>query len=161
MTPRLMVLAGLPGCGKSTYACALGDSWTVVSTDEIREELFGSREASWEVEGAQDRVFELFHHRIYQAIEDGENVVADATNLTMRALGQVLAAGAGAGFELVVFDNVDVAYARNEARADGHRVPTEVMDRNRGRLRALLGHVAEGDVDVFAVVTVISHFSRA
>lgn len=40
------MLVGIPGCGKSTYAREMAEaySYTWISSDKIREELYGSEE---------------------------------------------------------------------------------------------------------------------
>lgn len=82
--PTLWVLVGLSGSGKSNTAARIAEetpNTIIVSSDEIRKEITGSR-------GDQSRneeVFKIFHDRIRRALERKKNVVADATNLTMRS----------------------------------------------------------------------------
>ena len=87
---KLIILCGLPGSGKSSYAEQLiaitntftSDEETVVhSSDAIREELFGDA-GSQEDNG---RVFELMHKRTREDLKAGKNVIYDATNITRKA----------------------------------------------------------------------------
>lgn len=75
------MLIGLPGCGKSTYASSM-EGAVVVSSDAIREELFGDV-------GDQehnDKVFLEVGRRVKAALSEGtaEAVVLDATNISKK-----------------------------------------------------------------------------
>lgn len=79
---KLVIMVGLPGSGKSTYATkyTTQDRTTLVSTDEIRRELYGNPETQG---NAQD-VFNEAYRRIEIALRAGDTVVFDATNLKAR-----------------------------------------------------------------------------
>lgn len=79
---KLVIMVGLPGSGKSTYATkyTTQDRTTIVSTDEIRRELYGNPETQG---NAQD-VFNEAYRRIEIALRAGDTVVFDATNLKTR-----------------------------------------------------------------------------
>lgn len=53
----------------------------IVSSDSIREELTGD----YEDMEHNEEVFKIFHKRIREALENNTNVIADATNITMRS----------------------------------------------------------------------------
>jgi predicted kinase len=89
---KLIILCGLPGSGKSSYAQCIQDNSYVFSdhretevvihsSDAIREELFGDA-GSQEDNG---RVFELMHKRTREDLKAGKTVVYDATNITRKA----------------------------------------------------------------------------
>ena len=86
---RLIVLVGLPGSGKSSYAeqfkavdDAICTGVTVIhSSDAIREELFGDA-GSQEDNG---RVFELMRKRTAEDLRADKTVIYDATNVTRKA----------------------------------------------------------------------------
>ena len=86
--PMLTVMVGLSGSGKSTIArTELADENTViVSSDAIREELCGAVED----QSKNVEVFKLFHERIRRNLEKKKNVIADATNLTMKSRRAIL-----------------------------------------------------------------------
>lgn len=73
----LVVLIGPPGGGKSTLARERFPARDIVSTDAIREELFGSCERI----DKDEFVMREFHHRIRTRLESEQRVVADATHL--------------------------------------------------------------------------------
>ena len=86
---KLIVLCGLPGSGKSSYADELmninntfsDEEMVIHSSDAIRAELFGDA-GSQEDNG---RVFELMHKRTREDLRAGKTVIYDATNITRKA----------------------------------------------------------------------------
>ena len=77
---ELMVLAGLPGSGKSTYAENYKDTHTIISSDRLRKEMYGDV-------NDQDHNAEVFaelERRIRKALLDGENVIYDACNISSK-----------------------------------------------------------------------------
>jgi len=76
--PRLYMMVGLPGSGKSYYASKM--EAVVISSDDLRQELFGDV-------NDQDHNNELFnelHKRIQENLKNGVDVVYDATNLSRK-----------------------------------------------------------------------------
>ncbi len=73
-----MVMLVGPSCaGKSTYAQAHYDPADIVSSDAIREEIFGSREAA----GDQTPIFERLRSEVRTRLASGRRVVVDATHI--------------------------------------------------------------------------------
>lgn len=89
----LYILVGVPGSGKSYYAektaAALHNDSVIVSSDQIRKELFGD-EASQQDNAA---VFRIFHKRIDTYLAEGKTVFADATNITLKARKPIIEIG--------------------------------------------------------------------
>lgn len=79
---KLIIMVGLPGSGKSTYTAKYEtqNHTTIVSTDEIRRELYGNPET----QGNGQDVFNEAYRRIEIALRAGDTVVFDATNLKAR-----------------------------------------------------------------------------
>ena len=74
MRPTLYVMCGISGSGKSTYAKTLKMSipnTEIVSTDEIREELFGSAS----VQKEPKKVFQIAYDWTRRLLEQRKNVV--------------------------------------------------------------------------------------
>lgn len=82
--PTLYIMCGLSGSGKSTIATQIANenpNTIIVSSDAIREELTGN----YENQEHNEEVFKIFHDRIRKNLENKKNVIADATNLTMKS----------------------------------------------------------------------------
>ncbi|MEU2246598.1 ATP-binding protein [Streptomyces sp. NPDC019224] len=89
--PRgLVVLVGPPASGKTSFVRALIarrqiDAKDVVSSDEIRAELFGTSPAPAESDTADAQIFEERDRRIAARLAAGHSAVAESTNVTPRA----------------------------------------------------------------------------
>lgn len=81
-TPKFIMLVGLPGSGKSTYAKSLGDNYVIHSSDDLREEMFGDVNENSKESNA--KLFVELHKRIKADLQNGKNVVYDATNLNSK-----------------------------------------------------------------------------
>lgn len=82
--PTLYIPVGLSGSGKSTIATKIANenaNTVIISTDSIRKELTGNAENQEQ----NDEVFNIFHNRIYENLVNKKNVIADATNLTIKS----------------------------------------------------------------------------
>lgn len=119
----LVVLCGIPGSGKSTWARTFLDHDVVVSSDDIREEIL--RDA--QDQSANEQVFAVFHDRILHGLRCGKVVVADSTALDARSRETLrgLASQANARLHLIVFTNLTQAITRNQRR--DRVVPEDAM----------------------------------
>lgn len=82
--PILYVMVGLSGSGKSSIAKEIAktsENTIIASSDAIREELTGKVEDQTK----NEEVFKIFHKRIQKGLENKKNVIADATNITMKS----------------------------------------------------------------------------
>lgn len=87
--PTLWVMCGLSGSGKSTIAKQLAqehENTVIVSSDSVREELTGD----YENQDHNEEVFQIFHKKIRENLENNKNVIADATNITMKSRRAIL-----------------------------------------------------------------------
>ena len=83
--PRLYVLIGISGAGKTTYCKEKlipklekeGRKFVYLSSDDIREELYG--DAS--IQGNPKQVFNIMNQKKNIALENGKDVIFDATNI--------------------------------------------------------------------------------
>ena len=81
--PRLILLCGIPGAGKSHYAknyITLQSSTIHLSSDAIRAELYGDEST----QGNPADVFSLMQKRAIEALNNGQDVIYDATNITRK-----------------------------------------------------------------------------
>lgn len=80
---KLILLVGIPGSGKTTYAVKYIDNnpnTVHLSSDKIRAELWGD-EAT---QGDNNEVFSLMQSRTIEALNNGKSVIYDATNVTRK-----------------------------------------------------------------------------
>lgn len=82
--PKFYVMVGLSASGKSTIAkeIAKSENCITVSSDSIRGEIC---EGGVIDQTKNDEVFKIFHKRIRDGLLSGSNVIADATNINMKA----------------------------------------------------------------------------
>lgn len=81
---RFIMLVGIAGSGKSTYAeyiqeyiCNRSERATIFSSDVLREEYYG--DAS--IQGDNSAIFKELNARTLRQLEQGYTVIYDATNL--------------------------------------------------------------------------------
>jgi putative nucleotidyltransferase with HDIG domain len=81
--PKLILLVGIPGSGKTTYAKNYieQNSDTIhLSSDAIRKELYGDEA----IQGNPGDVFALMQKRAVEALNEGYDVIYDATNIARK-----------------------------------------------------------------------------
>lgn len=81
--PTLILCVGIPGSGKTTYVkqCIKKNSNAIhLSSDQIRAELWGNEA----IQGDNSEVFSLMQSRAIEALNNGQTVYYDATNITRR-----------------------------------------------------------------------------
>lgn len=79
-TPELVIMIGPPGAGKSHVSKERYRGYTYLSSDEIRKELFNDIN----YQGDNGRVFYEMRTRAIDELEEGRNVVYDATNMSRK-----------------------------------------------------------------------------
>ena len=83
MKTKLIVLMGLQGSGKSTKAFELKEKMSntlIISSDDLREELLGDRTN----QEHKDLIFKEVYKRVKENLQNGVNVIYDATNTNSR-----------------------------------------------------------------------------
>ena len=133
--PSLILLVGIPGSGKTTYAekyIAEHPNTIHVSSDRIRAELWGS-EAT---QGDNNEVFSLMQFRTIEALNNGQSVVYDATNITRKDRSYIIAlCPKFVKIEChIVWASIETCIERDAARE--RTVGKEVIDRMLKRFQA-------------------------
>ena len=129
---RLYLMCGIPGSGKSTVAenyIKNNDNVIWVSRDKIRFSLLKEGEDYFSHE---NEVLDLFYSSIQQYLDNGYDVIADATHLNSNGRHNTLAMLNLKDVELnVIYLNVPlkVAMERNDKRTGLSRVPQSVVRR--------------------------------
>lgn len=134
--PSLIILCGIPGSGKSTYAKKYISEYPKtpvhLSSDKIREELYGDET----VQGNPGEVFALMQKRAIEALNDGHDVLYDATNVTRKDRAGII--GACPKFAKIechiIWTPIETCIERDASR--DRTVGKEVIDRMLKRFQA-------------------------
>ena len=122
---EVILMVGIPGSGKTTLARVAFPSHVRISLDDIRK-LSGSeksrvlaqchRDTPRYTNLGKDRRIECV--QIYDALQRGDNIVIDDTNVTRRVRERhvMLAKAHGAVVNAVYFSNTERAFRQNEGR---------------------------------------------
>lgn len=129
---NLFIMVGVPGSGKSTFAkekiLKENENTIYVSRDEIRFSYIGCNDAYF---AKEKDVFRDYIDKIQAGLDEGKNVIADATHLNIKSRHKLL-------FSLHLNDNIDVVtfymktpldvcLKRNQKREEKYRVPEDVI----------------------------------
>lgn len=150
---KLIILCGIPGCGKSTWAeiyLSGNFHYASHSSDAIRKELTGDENN----QDVNEKVFQTFHARITESLAHGFDTVADSTALDFRARLNLMDAAKGHGIHLVLFRNNEEAIRRNRDR--DRVVPDHVMNRMLDKYEKTLHNLREGERFAYDSITEIS-----
>ncbi len=139
--PHLLVLVGIPGAGKTTYArqlLARCPSLRLVSPDLVREELYPgyARDAVAHEQIDNRRVFSQAFGEVRTALVAGQDVIFDATNLTIDARHMLVLLGRRAHAILIArYFPIAVMAALRRNRGRLRQVPTGVIARMAAKLQ--------------------------
>lgn len=123
---RFYMMVGISGSGKTTYAHSLSrGKGCVISSDAIREELYGSEEE----QGDPKEVFKIMQERTLEKLESGVDIFYDATNVVRKMRVEFLKKLPKDIFKVcvVICTPIEECFRRNDAR--DRKVPHEVIMR--------------------------------
>lgn len=120
--PKLTIMVGLPGSGKSTIAHNYGE---VVSTDAVREELLG--DVSNQSNG--DMIFNEAFSRVHKLLNSNVDAVFDATNISKKRRSKLFREFKEADNIIAVFVNTDINECLKRNNSRDRKVPEEVIYR--------------------------------
>jgi predicted kinase len=133
--PKCIVLVGLPGSGKSTYAkdyMEHNSNVVHLSSDGIRAELYGDEST----QGNPAEVFGLMQKRAIETLNNGQDVIYDATNVTRKDRAGII--GACPRFAQIeahiIWAPIEVCIERDAAR--DRTVGKAVIDKMLKRFQA-------------------------
>ena len=134
-SPKLILLCGIPGAGKTHYAknyITLQNNTVHLSSDSIRAELYGDEST----QGNPAEVFGLMQKRAIEALNNGYDVLYDATNITRKDRSGII--GVCPKFARIechiIWAPIEVCIERDTAR--DRTVGKEVIDRMLKRFQA-------------------------
>ena len=133
--PSLILLVGIPGSGKTTYAknyIEQNSNTLHLSSDAIRKELYGNEN----IQGNPVDVFSLMQKRAIEVLNNGCNVIYDATNITRKDRSSII--GVCPKFAKIechiIWAPIEVCIERDAAR--DRTVGKEVIDKMLKRFQA-------------------------
>jgi aminoglycoside phosphotransferase family enzyme/predicted kinase len=123
----LIIVCGLPGCGKSTLALAIAAKLDAehISSDIIRRKMLEERTYS---EQEKYRVYERMVHEAETLLRGGKSVIADATFYRKRTRQQMLDAARRSGKKVLIVECVldeETIEERMEIRRAGRESESE------------------------------------
>ncbi|MBD2067526.1 AAA family ATPase [Leptolyngbya sp. FACHB-671] len=149
---QLILLIGLPGSGKSTLARQLaGSGALLISTDTIREQLFGDEA----IQGSWLKIWAEVQRQFQQAVDQinqgkARSAIFDATNAVRRNRRQVIVAAKVAGFTRItgLWLDTDLETCLERSRNRDRHVPEDVILRMHRCLMGAIPSVQEGMHDL-------------
>ncbi len=120
---RFYMMIGISGSGKTTYAHSLSQNAVVLSSDEIRKELYGKEEE----QGDPAKVFELMFNRTMAALRAGKDVIYDATNVVRKRRVALLQKLPKETFKVAVVVATPIQECLDRNKERERRVPRDVI----------------------------------
>lgn len=155
--PIFLMLIGIPGAGKTSYAQQLLDkdaNFVKFSSDQIREELWGDEST----QGDPAKVFALMQKRTVEALKSGRSVIYDATNVTRKGRKQIISVVKPISYvkAQVVWAPIETCIQRDSERK--RSVGKEVINKMLHRFQ--FPYLDEG-FDEVEIINTIDFFSKS
>lgn len=127
------MMVGLSASGKSTIAKKLAEEENaiIVSSDSIREEL-----SFYEDQSRNNEVFKIFHQRIKDGLHNGINIIADATNITIKSRKPIIKIGKDENaYICVYYVDKDICDCFFDNKTRKHPVPNDVLIKQKEKFQ--------------------------
>lgn len=139
--PRFVMLVGVPGSGKSTYARKLveqGPSYAIVSRDDILTNTYSNLTYSEAFKQANHKqIDEALNIRLQMLLDLNKDIIVDMTNLTKASRKRTLDKVDKEYDKFCIYFPIDnkTMFERAEARvSEGKVIPKNVLDDMMNRL---------------------------
>ncbi len=162
MKGKLIILCGISGSGKSSYAHEMWagspDEFVIVNRDKVRELLFGYTEATVEKYYAlpklgkyEKQVTRYCDTLINDGLQHDKTVIIDATNLTVSYINAFTYWNVPT--EIITIDvGLDVAIFRDSRRV--RKVGSDIIEKQYARFQTLKRQLSEDKIADFSVKTI-------
>ena len=137
MKPRLYILIGISGAGKTTYSKEVlipqlkkeNRKYVYLASDDIRELIYGDANC----QDNPGKVFEIMKYKKNKALQEGKDVIYDATNLKRKDRKSSLTTEVDCDKIAVLFNvSTDTSKARQKLRS--RQVQDYVIERQYNQL---------------------------
>ena len=127
----LIILAGISGSGKSTFAKLLEEQgWAITCPDRIRAFLYGDES----IQGDGNKVFQMAFNNMVEHGKQGYDVVFDATSTTKKARKKIIErARPHFDFILCYYFYPCLAQSMKNMSHRERKVPREIIARQMGQ----------------------------
>ncbi|MCC2254611.1 ATP-binding protein [Ruminococcus sp. CLA-AA-H200] len=125
--PKAIILVGIPGAGKTTYAKKYFSDAVYIGSDAIRKEWYGKESCM----GNHRKVHAEMHRRCKETLASGKDIVIDSMNIRAHSRAKLIHVmkSAGASVQITaVFINTPLHIAlMNNRRRERHVPPIGIV----------------------------------
>jgi predicted kinase len=150
--PILLLLIGIPGSGKSTWLKSFDQTnYIIINPDSIRKEITGDiSDVSQDV-----KVWQIAKERTVNALENGKNVILDATNVDTSRRREFINDLPEVQIQAKLFD-ADPEESKRRIRKDielgidRSNVPEEIIDKMYDKYKYTLTKIKEEPIEIIS-----------
>lgn len=157
--PAVVLLVGVAGCGKSTFASRHFRSTEVLSSDHLRAVVSGEPDD----QAASADAFAALRFLLDKRSKRGLLSVVDATNLERGHRRQLISIARDHGLPVVAIlldVEMEVCRVRNASR-EGRTVPEDVLEDQRAAFERSRRQIRDEDIEVAHILASAAQVARA